>query len=76
MYNTSEDYLFGTRIATYFSAYHSKDVNGAKFKIGEIVKFKGETYEVTGVNCLEENVYEYSLAELPFLYYEEELEKI
>ena len=65
-----------------FAPLHNKDVEGAKFKISDEVKIKFDTHVprlrgiITGVNCVDENVYEYSLKGFTFLYYENELEEI
>ena len=65
-----------------FEPLHNKDVEGAKFKIGDEVKIKSDVPipkmrgTITGVNWMDENLYEYSLKGFTFLYYEDQLEKI
>jgi len=62
--------------ATLFSSIHNKNLFGARFKIGDRVYIKSEnsTGEITGVNCIDVNEYEYSVRGYPYLYYEDELE--
>jgi len=62
--------------ATLFSSIHNKNLFGARFKIGDRVYIKSEnsTGEITGVNCIDVNEYEYSLKSFTYLYYEDELE--
>lgn len=59
-----------------FKRYHRKDIDGAKFKIGENVKFKNQIHKVIAVNCVDEDVYEYALENEYWLVWEEELERI
>ena len=62
--------------ATLFSSIHNKNLFGARFKIGDRVYAEkdGATGEITGVNCIDVNEYEYSVRGYPYLYYEDELE--
>lgn len=72
----------GIDFGSFFSPLHDKDVEGAKFKIGDEVKIKSDSHIprmrgiITGVNCMDEDLYEYSLEGFVYLYYENELEKI
>jgi hypothetical protein len=67
-----------------FVEAHNTNIVGAQFEIGETVvtkfnnnEFKmGSTAEITGVNKLDENVFEYSIAEYPFPFWENELRRI
>lgn len=73
-----------------FEEMHCKN-NDEKFKTGEIVKYVGgrytamhpelsqylgQTFEVRAVNRCDEDSVEYFLAGLPYLVWEEELEKV
>jgi len=59
-----------------FVKLHNKNILGAKFSIGDKVDVKdtGLIAEITGINCIDVNEYEYSLKGFTYLYYEDELE--
>jgi len=63
---------FGILISTTFAENHGGDMPGAKFKVGEQVRFEGELYTITGVN--DSDGFEYSLENRAYLVWEDELE--
>jgi len=82
MTNVYDD--FGFCISEYFPIDHNENISDAKFKIGQVVRYRGHVHKrrfgnsftIIGVNQLSENEFEYSLKGFPYLVFQEELEEL
>ncbi len=74
----------GYSIVEQWNKLHNTNINGSPFKIGDKVVAttnndfiqKGKIYTIAGINRITDEEWEFSLENVPFIYFEYELEKL
>lgn len=77
---------FGNFVSTIFASFRDETGNSpyGKYKVGQYVIYVGDkfpeyynqAFQVTSVNETDEEVYEYTLAEFPYLVWESEIKAL